>query len=334
MPIRLKRGKTLFFRLLRLFGLCGVFGLFGLCGVFGLFGLPLYAQARVIWTSRQGPATACVILNQTEIVVDKAANPAAQELWMYLHLPERPAHDAPLVLILPILGGQNLWIERQFAQALNERGLAAAIVIFPQQFERRYFLSLPSGWLFLDRDPKRIAMNFRQALNDLRFILDWADEGGLETVEPQWKPKKIGVLGISLGAIVGSIAMARDERFAAGAFLLGGADPARLIMESHETNKIAKKLKVSYQELTQRLDGLDLGALAREKGPGNLWKGRPLLIVHAVWDKVIPKACRDRLDQAMPHARVKKLWAGHFSAILRIGSIKKETANFFAENLK
>lgn len=297
-----------------------------------IFSLPTLSHAQTLLVQPLKNGETVVVLRQTEIIVNKTANPAVQELWMYFSLPPKLNSQTPLVLVLPIMGGQNLWIERQFAGALNSRGFAAAIVVLPQQFERRYFLSLPSGFLFLERDPRLVAMNFRQALNDLRFILDWAQEGGLGQVRPGWEPSRYGILGTSLGAITGSMAMARDERLKAGAFLLGGADPAMIITQSRETKKIASRLGVQYEDLAKKMDAINLVKLAEEKGPNPLWNNRPIFLVHAIWDRVIPKAAREALSRSMPHAKIKKIYAGHMTAIFYISSIKKQVASFFEES--
>ncbi|MBI4063093.1 MAG: alpha/beta hydrolase [Elusimicrobia bacterium] len=312
--------------------------------------MPSTTHPSVYWLDSSSK-TACVVLDQRNLAVDARTNPAVKELWIYVYLPqETRARDAkgldpalrrddekinqmPLVLVLPILGGQNLWIEEQFAKTLNQYGIAAAIVPFPQQFERRYFLELPSGMLFLERDPEKLALNFEQALIDLSTFADWIERGGAEKLQKGWRPK-FGIWGTSLGGILGSVAMSRDSRFKAGAFLLAGADPATILMEGRETKKIASKIKIGRKRIDGFLKEFDLDRIARDQSPEKLWAGRPVFLVEGVWDPVIPKGSRRKLRRAIPHARVLKLPSGHYTAILHMFWVKGKVARFFEQNLK
>ncbi|MBI2070440.1 MAG: hypothetical protein HYT79_07520 [Elusimicrobia bacterium] len=304
-----------------------------------IFGNPADSSggATIHWLDASS-RTACLILPQRDLLIDTADNPAAEHLWVYLHLPRKFNADTPFVIVLPILGGSDLWIENRFAAALTRRGLAAGILILPQQFNRRYFLSLPSGKLFLDRNPERLANNFKQSLKDIQTLITALQQGlalgGAGAGDGRWKPKKFGILGTSLGGIVGSVAMSRDERLQAGAFLLAGSDPASILTEGDETRRVAKKLGATRSTLAGLLEDFDLNGLTARKNPGGIWKGRPILLIHAIWDGVIPRPARRALDEAIPHAQITHIPAGHVSAIVYIGWIKNKVAKFFEENLQ
>ena len=69
-------------------------------------------------------------------------------------------------------------------------------------------------------------------------------------------------------------------------------------------------------------------------GSQELWNQRPVLLVQAIWDRVIAYAPRQKLREAIGHARVLKIPAGHTTAILHIFWIKRKVAKFFEETLK
>lgn len=273
----------------------------------------------------------CLVLRQEAAAGDSGdlgAHPPWRELWVYLYMPPEDKRPCPLVIILPILGGQNLWIEEQFARHLADKGLASAIIVFPEQFFRRSFLELTSGFLFLGRRIEALAANFTQAGKDVRFFLDWLETHPRGFGPRQLKTGSIGILGVSLGALAGSVAMAHDTRLKAGAFLLGGADPAWIIAHGSLTKKIVRKLKVSYNDLLPQLEPHNL---ARQTPA---WGGRPVYLVEAIWDTVIPRRSRKLLRQAIPHAEVTRIPAGHYTALVHLFWVQGKIGKFFKDNLQ
>ncbi|MBI4370050.1 MAG: hypothetical protein HY547_07460 [Elusimicrobia bacterium] len=256
-----------------------------------------------------------------------AVNPAADDLWLLTQSPAARTNAAPLVIILPMMGGPNLWAETRISRRLAERGIASAIMPLPQQFERRFFLDLPSGKLFLERDIKSLGNNMREALDDLIIAVDWIEQGGLPMLEPSWNPKLLGIAGISLGGITASLAMSRDQRIRAGAFLLAGAGLAQILAEGSETKLLAKKLNPSMEMISEQLSDLELP-------PPQAWANRPVLLAEARWDLVVPQSAQRRLRESIPHPQVVHLPSGHISAIAHIFWVEDEIADFFQENLK
>ena len=59
---------------------------------------------------------------------------------------------------------------------------------------------------YVSDDPKVLAASFNQAASDCSTIADW-----LQT-QPEVNPDKLGIAGISLGAIVTHLAMGRDAQ--------------------------------------------------------------------------------------------------------------------------
>ncbi|MBI5595689.1 MAG: alpha/beta hydrolase [Elusimicrobia bacterium] len=234
----------------------------------------------------------------------KSPWPANDTVWGRLVVPKGRARP-PAVLLLPIMAAPNAWIEERFARELSRRGLAAMWIEMPTQFRRRPHPSMPSGQGFLARSPKRLAANFRQAVADARRSLDVLE------AEPEVDGSRLAVLGVSLGALVGSVAFASDPRPLAAVFCLGGADFTDLVYRSEMTGPLLKQLGLDPAELVKEWRGLDPLELPRGRE-------RPVTLVNARSDKVIPPENGRRLAEAFPGAT--QLWVpgGHYTAILHM----------------
>jgi pimeloyl-ACP methyl ester carboxylesterase len=165
---------------------------------------------------------------------------------------------------------------------------------------------MPSGQVFLARTPKRLAANFRQSVLDARRAL------GVLAERPEVDAGRIGLFGISLGAIVSAATYSVDARPRFAAFLLGGADFPSLLVNSSLTGPFARKMGLEPETLRTAwagLDPLDYRAADKEK---------PALLVNARSDTVIPRANAQALAEVFPAAR--RVWVplGHYTAILHM----------------
>ncbi len=70
---------------------------------------------------------------------------------------------------------------------------------------------------------QRMVERVRTHVIDIRRWIDWAES------EPGVDPARIGLVGFSMGASVGSLVLANEPRFAAGALALGGANPHEVL---------------------------------------------------------------------------------------------------------
>jgi hypothetical protein len=237
----------------------------------------------------------------------KSPWPANDVVWAHLVVPKSAVGKrSPAVLVLPVMAAPNVWIETRFVNRFVRDGLVVMWLEMPTQFHRRPDPSEPSGQVFLARTPKRLAANFRQSILDARRAV------GLLAARPEVDAGKIGVFGISLGAIVASTVYSLDDRPRYGMFLLGGADFPSLLMASSLTGPFARKMGIKPDELALAWKGLD----PLERTERNRLK--PALLINAWSDWVIPRANGRRLSDAFPAAR--QIWVplGHYSAILHL----------------
>jgi hypothetical protein len=239
-------------------------------------------------------------------------------VWGHLYLPPGPGPHA-CVLVLPVMAAPNIWIETRFVNRFRKDGLCVMWLEMPYQFNRRVDPTQPSGQVFLARNAKRLAGNFRQSVLDARRALYWLSR------RPDVNPKKIGVFGISLGAIVGSTVYSVDDTPAFGAFMMGGADFPTLIVNGSMTGPWMRRVGMGADAVRDAWKGIDpldyKTANARKKA----------LLVNVKSDWVIPQANGLALKEAFPAAEQVWLPLGHYTGILHLVWIPKWISERFRE---
>jgi esterase/lipase len=141
--------------------------------------------------------------------------------------------------------------------------------------------------------------SYQISVVDIRQALDWAQS------RPEIISDKISVAGISFGGFVSSIAMALDERIKAGILIVCGGNSDKITKHSF---LLKRQYSIKEQEYSQnQADYFQYLAEVKEKGFENviagrssyltdpntftyLMKNRPLLMINALWDEMIPKA--------------------------------------------
>jgi dienelactone hydrolase len=109
---------------------------------------------------------------------------------------------------------------------MAKRGIAVLMPALPFHYQRKPKGALISGQGIISRDSKVTVEIFRQAVIETRRGFDWLAQ------QPEIVSERIGVMGVSLGAIVSSLALKSDSRFASGALVVGGCDLADVLNSS------------------------------------------------------------------------------------------------------
>ena len=198
---------------------------------------------------------------------------------------------APAVILLHPLGRQDQSPMHEYARYLSQRGIAAAVVTLPYHGKR-----LPKGdetyRHFIGGDPKLVEAAARQSELDVRTVTDWM------VAQPNVDAKRLGGIGISLGALALHVAMGQDARLVAGVAALGGGDLAR----------IQRGGSLSAEDLA-RLEKLDPMAYAANNLP------RHVLMIQAARDNVVPPQSAELLWNALGKPPIQWLDTNHFSPI-------------------
>lgn len=231
-----------------------------------------------------------------------------------LHLPGEGKVGAGAVILHHLADDARL--ERAICGALATRGIAALLVWMPYYGDRG---RVAGRRPLLDADLRMSVRRMRQAVSDARRAL--AVLGAC----PEVRGSRVGLLGVSLGAIVGAVAAGVDGAVDRTVLVLGGADlPEILLHPSRETSGARRRIEalgLSREELRSALMPIEPARYACRIGADRA------LLINAENDRVIPRAATERLRDAigMPRLHWYKgdhVTAGlaHFPAILDLAA--------------
>jgi poly(3-hydroxybutyrate) depolymerase len=201
-----------------------------------------------------------------------------------------------------LTGGKSEAVCRSFA----ERGMAAFFLVLPYHLER-HAEGKRSGQGFMSADPRRLVESGRQAVIDLRCVLDWL------VARPEVDSQRLGVVGISLGALIANVAMGVDDRLAAGVSILGGGDLAQVFWRNPLTLPWRWKMPragLTESRLRESLRPIEPLSFADRNRP------RHVLMINGYYDVVIPRSSALELWEALDRPPIIWTNSGHASLFL------------------
>ncbi|MEJ5171766.1 MAG: alpha/beta hydrolase family protein, partial [Fimbriimonadales bacterium] len=139
--------------------------------------------------------------------------PSNDTVHLSAYLPEDRPGPYPAVIVLHYLGADDLRPTRLLAEELNQRGIAAVLLTLPYHIQRTP-PGAKSGEKALSDDPARIRDVVLQSVLDVRRTLDFLSG------RPEIAKGAFGVAGISLGAVIASLAYSVDPRLQRAAIVL------------------------------------------------------------------------------------------------------------------
>jgi dienelactone hydrolase len=224
----------------------------------------------------------------------------------FLYLPDegtafKSAPRRPAVIILPITQGD--YYTKQMAHFLSETG------IITLRFQSH-------GHLLTTKNSHDALTGFEALLKedvmDVLEGMDWLD------VQPSVDHERIGIVGISMGAVIGSVAAGVDPRIRAGVFILGGGDLPGILFSSKEPIIVSIRKRIEEEEdLTRdeliaetgrRLRNVDPLTYAERLDPNRI------LMINAYFDRVIKRRYGTALWKAAGEPPMVMLPTGHYSA--------------------
>jgi pimeloyl-ACP methyl ester carboxylesterase len=232
---------------------------------------------------------------------------------LFLHAPT--AGPRPLVLVMPILGG-SYPIARHLARFVAETGWHAAFV---HRLRGDHAISGEEDAETLDLDTRDGVVSCRRALDALLAL-------------PQVDPRRVGLAGISLGAMAGSVLMAVEPRITGGVLMMGGGDIPGIVSLSEERPVRLLREKLMRErglddaaELVRQLRSeilLDPLRFAPYVGPERV------LQMVATHDDRVHTPYQWRLWEGLGRPSVSAMPIGHYTAAVYIGYAKGEMVRF------
>jgi cephalosporin-C deacetylase-like acetyl esterase len=228
----------------------------------------------------------------------------------------RPGQRVPAAVVVHHLGG-SFDAEKVLAQHLAINGVSAFFISLPNYGLRRE-PNTREGFLS-ERDPLAIVPGFRQA------ALDVIRAGDFLRAMPEVDPERVGVVGVSLGAVVSALARGVDTRLGRTMLVIGGGDLHRLLTESPEAKQLLERAKVAPDQIRPALaliqpmlKPIDPVTFARRV------RTQDVLMVNAANDEVIPRSSTVALWEALGQPEIKWMRCGHYGSVLHLLTIMND----------
>ena len=233
----------------------------------------------------------------------------------------------PAIICLHILDG-NEPLTDLVCSVLARRGIPAISFKLPYYGPRGIPGKGPNA---LVDNPKMFLGAIVQAGEDVRRTVD------LLASRKEINPERIGITGISLGAIVSASSAGAEPRLHRAALMLAGGDLSRIIHHSRETRSLSRMImqlpKADREEVEKTIalvDPLRTAPALRDRA-----KDGRVLMLNASVDEVIPRECTEKLANALGIAD-RVVWfegLGHYTAMAELPRALKLMTAFFAEDL-
>ncbi len=230
--------------------------------------------------------------------------PRNDRVWVtFYRARNSPSRVAPAVILLHPLGEIRNEVMREFARFLAARGIAGAVVTLPYHMRRLPPHDTPLRH-FAPADIVTGVQAYAQAIADVRVVTDWLER------RPEVDPARIGVIGVSLGAIVAHSAMGEDPRLSAGVAILGGGDLPDLYRRS-------ALYRVFHPGITRPLTADERAALARVDPLTTASRNLPrrVLMIEAARDLLIPPHDATELWNALGRPPIRWLDTNHYGPL-------------------
>ena len=225
----------------------------------------------------------------------------------------------PCVIVLDITGGDQT-ISRVLCTHLSRHGVAGLFVQMAYYGPRR---PPGSNLRLVSPDLLRTAAGIRQTVLDLRLATAWMES------RPEIDPKRLGILGTSLGSFMASLTAEMEPKLGRVALLLGGGG---LVDGYYDDPRVA-----DYRNVFELLGGSKetLTALVAPYDPitraANL-KTHKLLMLEAKNDEVVPPKMGENLWRASGEQEIHWFNSGHYTSVFYLaGGLEHIVKHFSAD---
>jgi len=251
----------------------------------------------------------------------------------------RSGRRTPLVILIHGLGDRSVLPLKALARSLSIRGIACFILYLVLHSSR-----MPS------RPPDSLTSedwfeNYRISVIDVRQVTDWAE------TRAEIDPEQIGAVGISLGGFITAIAMGVDRRIRAGVMVASGGNLEKIAFMSKTLSRSLgfKRNEAKFNEQQQRyaryLDEVAARGFENVDSPesdflidamtyARYLRKRPLLMINALWDEVIPKQATLDFWEASGRPAISWLPGGHATIWLWYPVICRKISRFLLSSFR
>lgn len=250
--------------------------------------------------------------------------PQNQTVYAEVFIPRQTETQMPAVIILHSWGVQKPDIELSLARSLARRGFVTAVMTLPYHIQRTPGGYL-SGELMIVPDADHMRDTMRQAALDVRRLVDWLQ------AQPQIAQDKLGIVGISLGAIISALVLGVEPRLKSGVLVLGGANLAHVLWRSPLTMNVRGELRskgIGYEQLRREMEPVEPLTFLRGQ------YGERVLMINGRYDMVIPREDALALRNALGQGPILWLNTGHYGPALVRSALFDIVGRFLSAKLQ
>jgi dienelactone hydrolase len=244
----------------------------------------------------------------------QSRTPENNTVWAEYYRPRGPG-PFPATVVLDITAGDQS-LSRTIGTVLAQNHIAALFVQMAYYGPRR-----PPGsrLRLLSPDFQQTMEAVRQSVLDIRRACAWL------AAQPEIDHTKVGILGTSLGSLVGTLAAEMEPRFAKVVILLGGGD----LVDAYYDHPRAWLIRQVYEACGGTKDKVRrLIAPVDPVTCADRLKDRQVLMVAARRDQVIPACATLALWNAAGRPRIIWYDCTHYGAALYFATIMREVTAF------
>ncbi len=249
-----------------------------------------------------------------------SGNALNDTIWVTFYRGKSNVGPTPAVVMLHPIGEDQGDLSDKFmhrlAQQVADRGISCALMTLPWH-SQRLAPHAANLYHFIGPNIDDVLQSFSQSSSDVGTVVTWL--GGQPGVDAQ----RLGVVGISLGAIIAHLAMGQDARLKAGVAMEGGGNLPSLYHTSAEVilhgTPAAKPLTAAD---FARLSAVDPASYARFNRP------RHVLMIEAGRDLYVPPADATYLWNALGKPPIQWLDTNHFAFLLTGSSLADTSAAY------
>jgi dienelactone hydrolase len=279
--------------------------------------LALFAAPETKFEVRIGPEK-----RPTKSVIERAVRfpsqiqkgvPSDVVTGVYFAPAEKSDARLPACVVLHHSGG-SFEAEAVLARHLARHGVPSITIDLPNYGPRKLKGS-KTGFLN-GEDPTKLHEGFVQAVVDVRRAADFLRS------RAEVDPARVGVIGISLGAIVGATTAGVDGRFSKAVLTIGGGDLAKILAYSAEAAGAREKIKekgISRELLDKAVVSVDPCTFAHRI------RSETVLMLNAAKDEIIPRESTDSLWRKIGQPAIRWYDCGHYGIVAHLLDIMSET---------
>lgn len=225
------------------------------------------------------------------------------------------AARTPVIVLLPIFTGAPA-IPRFFARYFANQGWAAIVVL-------------------RTRDPLEVLVapeaTVQSNLKDYRRVLDWIAQ------VPDLDASRVGVFGVSLGAMDAVMLAALDKRVDALVVAMAGGDLPYLVRNTNyrrvvrSVDEIASREGTTREALSERLDA-EIATDPLVLAP--YVDAERVFMIMTRTDAIIPFEAQERLRASLGSPEALQLVTGHRPSVLLFPKVRSAAFEFFARRFE